>query len=118
MSSLNALFAAANDPANKNYEAKVEAGKAFIAANAVSIEASNALKVVIRAELDKEANSRAYSMRSYPSERWDLIRDFDFYAIVNHGDVRVAHGLSRHQYNCGDQDCCGDHKGPVGSWGE
>lgn len=117
MSSLNALFAAANDPANLSYKAKAEAGKVFIAANAVSVEASNDLKKVIRAELDKEANSRAYSMHSYPSVRWDMIRDFDYFAIVNHGDVRVAHGLSRHQYNCGDV-CCADHKGPVGSWGE
>ena len=117
MSSLNALFAAANDPANKGYEAKSAAGKAFIVANAVSIEASDALRVIVRAELDREANSRANSMRSYPSERWDLIRDFAYFASEHHGNVRVAHGRSRHQYNCG-WECCADHKGPVGSWAE
>lgn len=117
MSSLNALFAAANAPANESYAAKAAAGKAFIVANGVSIEASDALRVIVRAELERESNSRANSMCSYPSERWDLIRDFAYFASENHGDVRVAHGRSRHQYNCGG-DCCADHKGPVGSWAE
>lgn len=117
MSSLNALFAAANDPANKNYAAKAAAGKAFIVANGVSVDASKALYSEIRAELDKEAKSRAYSMRSYPSERWDMLREFSSFASDNHGDVRVAHGRSRHQYNCGGA-CCADHKGEVGSWAE
>ena len=115
MSNLNALFAAANDSANADYDAKCAAGKAFIVANAVTVEASDALRVIIRAEMERESNSRANSMRSYPSERWDLIRDFAYFASDHHGDVRVAHGRSRHTFNCGG-DCCADHKGAVGTW--
>jgi hypothetical protein len=117
MSNLNAVLAAAKANPNLGYNGKCEAGKAFIRANAVSVEASDDLRKILRAAMEKEANSRANSMLSYPSEYWDMVRDFSYFASQHHGDVRMAHGLSRHQYNCGDI-CCKDHKGPVGSWAE